>query len=155
MCLFYKRLHRFVWTSSADGVVQLSVAQLSTLLEGIDWVRRETGARRRVKVPYGEGLASHTGPESCGGVREGASEALTGVHVGRAIERRNTSSFGVLMLSNRQKAIRFVAQPRATADSASSEEPGMRAYLAYGEPRDLRSALTGRVAGRMAKADVF
>ncbi len=28
---------------------------------------------------YGEGLASHTGPESCAGVCEGTGEALTGV----------------------------------------------------------------------------
>jgi len=27
---------------------------------------------------YGEGLASHTGPESCAGVCEGTGEALTG-----------------------------------------------------------------------------
>jgi hypothetical protein len=62
--------------------VCLSAAQLSMLLEGIDWVRRETDARQRVKVLYGEGLASHTGPESCGDVREDAFEALTGVRIG-------------------------------------------------------------------------
>jgi transposase len=38
-CLFTKRLERgrFVWPSVADGVVTISVAQLSYLLEGIDW----------------------------------------------------------------------------------------------------------------------
>jgi transposase len=38
-CLFDKRLEkgRFVWPSPADGVVQLTPAQLSMLLEGIDW----------------------------------------------------------------------------------------------------------------------
>jgi len=37
----YKRLDRgkFVWTQAADGVVLLTPAQLSTLLEGIDWRR--------------------------------------------------------------------------------------------------------------------
>jgi len=41
MCLFYKRLHRghFIWTQAADGAVLLSSAQLSSLLEGIDWRR--------------------------------------------------------------------------------------------------------------------
>jgi len=45
MCLFYKRLHRgrFVWTNAGDGVVQLSAAQLSALLEGIDWRRVHRG----------------------------------------------------------------------------------------------------------------
>src|SRR6266536_3310389 len=36
---------------------------------------------------YGEGLASHTGPESCVGAREGADEALTGVRAGRVLNR--------------------------------------------------------------------
>ena len=38
-----------------------------------------------MKEPYGEGLANHTGPESCAGTREGAGEALTGVHTGRVL----------------------------------------------------------------------
>ena len=38
-CLFTKRLERgrFLWPSVADGVVTISVAQLSYLLSGIDW----------------------------------------------------------------------------------------------------------------------
>ena len=38
-CLFSKRLEkgRFVWPSPASGKVALSPAQLSMLLEGIDW----------------------------------------------------------------------------------------------------------------------
>jgi hypothetical protein len=31
-----------------------------------------------MKVPYGEGVASHTGPESCVYIRKGIDEALTG-----------------------------------------------------------------------------
>ena len=31
-----------------------------------------------MKVPYGEGLAIHTGPESCVYIRKGIGEALTG-----------------------------------------------------------------------------
>ncbi|MGL4560072.1 MAG: IS66 family insertion sequence element accessory protein TnpB [Afipia sp.] len=39
MCLLAKRLERgrFVWPQAADGSVHLSAAQLSMLLEGIDW----------------------------------------------------------------------------------------------------------------------
>jgi transposase len=39
MCLFAKRLERgrFVWPSAKDGAVRLSAAQLSMLLEAIDW----------------------------------------------------------------------------------------------------------------------
>jgi transposase len=39
MCLFAKRLERgrFVWPAAKDGSVKLSAAELSMLLEGIDW----------------------------------------------------------------------------------------------------------------------
>lgn len=39
LCLFAKRLEkgRFVWPRAADGTVSLTPAQLSMLLEGIDW----------------------------------------------------------------------------------------------------------------------
>jgi len=39
VCLSAKRLERgkFIWPSPADGVVTISAAQLSYLLEGIDW----------------------------------------------------------------------------------------------------------------------
>ena len=38
-CLFTKRLERgrFVWPSPADGKISVTPAQLSMLLEGIDW----------------------------------------------------------------------------------------------------------------------
>jgi transposase len=41
VCLFAKRLERgrFVWPQAASGTVWLSTAQLSMLLEGIDWRR--------------------------------------------------------------------------------------------------------------------
>jgi len=42
-----------------------------------------------MKVQHGKDLASHSGPESCGGAREGVAEALTGDTGGSAIEPRN------------------------------------------------------------------
>lgn len=41
MCLFIKRLEkgRFIWPQADSGAVHLSTAQLSMLLEGIDWRR--------------------------------------------------------------------------------------------------------------------
>src|SRR5262245_54174090 len=43
-----------------------------------------------MKKSYGEGLATHTGPESCGAAREGVVEALTGVRAGRVFSREST-----------------------------------------------------------------
>jgi transposase len=41
LCLFAKRLERgrFIWPQAASGTVHLTPAQLSMLLEGIDWRR--------------------------------------------------------------------------------------------------------------------
>ena len=41
LCLFAKRLERgrFIWPQATDGAIHLSAAQLSMLLEGIDWRR--------------------------------------------------------------------------------------------------------------------
>jgi transposase len=43
LCLFAKRLERgrFVWPEATSGSVHLTQAQLSMLLEGIDWRRPE------------------------------------------------------------------------------------------------------------------
>jgi transposase len=43
LCLFCKRLERgrFIWPQASEGVVHLTRAQLSMLLEGIDWRRPE------------------------------------------------------------------------------------------------------------------
>ena len=49
LCLYYKRLERgrFVWPRAQDGVVHLTPAQLSMLLEGIDWRRPQRTERPR------------------------------------------------------------------------------------------------------------
>jgi hypothetical protein len=47
-----------------------------------------------VKVHYGEGIANHTGPESCAAYREVCGEALTGERAGQPIEPRNISHPG-------------------------------------------------------------
>ena len=42
-----------------------------------------------MKDSYDEGIASHTGPESCGAAREGGVEALTGESAGRVFSRES------------------------------------------------------------------
>ena len=50
MCLFAKRLERgrFVWPQAQSGSVSLTAAQLSMLLEGIDWRRPQRTWRPEV-----------------------------------------------------------------------------------------------------------
>src|SRR6516162_11333151 len=44
-----------------------------------------------MKESYAERLATHSGPESCGVVRKGSVEALTGVSAGRVLSRERRS----------------------------------------------------------------
>jgi len=52
LCLFAKRLERgrFVWPKAENGTVSLSRAQLSMLLEGIDWRRPVRTAAPQIAV---------------------------------------------------------------------------------------------------------
>jgi transposase len=51
LCLFYKRIEKgsFVWPSAKDGKVSIAPAQLSSLLEGMDW--RMTRAAPNIAQP--------------------------------------------------------------------------------------------------------
>jgi len=48
-----------------------------------------------MKESYGEGVATHTGPESCGGDSNVTAEALTGVRAGQVLSRELLLKFGV------------------------------------------------------------
>ena len=52
-----------------------------------------------MKESYGEGLASHTGPESCVGRRKAAGEALTGVHADQPLSSEIKPSGAPTLLS--------------------------------------------------------
>jgi transposase len=153
LCLFAKRLERgrFLWPQAKDGSVVLTPAQLSMLLEGIDWERRETDERQRVQVPYDEGVANHIGPESCAGGREAEREALTGVRVGQPLSgvRLPIRSANALQSAEGNTTRRVIA-------SAGRLRVVVRPWHARTslarEPRDLRFAPAGRAVGRTVKA---
>ena len=42
-----------------------------------------------MQVSHSEGVANHTGPESCAGIREDAGEALTGERIGQPLSRES------------------------------------------------------------------
>jgi transposase len=148
-----KRLEKghFLWPTTGTGRVSLTPAQVSMLLEGIDWVRRITDGRQRVKVPYDEGVANHIGPESCAGGREAVREALTGVCVGQPLS-------GETLLYRSAHAIQSAEgnMIRCAIASAGQLRAVCRPWHARTsldrEPRGLRTARQGRLAGRMVKA---
>lgn len=104
-----------------------------------------------MKVLYDEELANHIDPESCGGTREGVTEALTGAHVGQPLSderlpNRSADAFQSAEgnTSHRDIAsggrLRVVCRPWHACKSLERE------------PRDLRTALASRAMGRMVKA---
>src|SRR5215211_3144207 len=80
---------------------------------------------RGMREPNTEGLATHGGPESCGGAREGVGEALTGVRAGWAIEPRNQWHRGADVVTKGGRPHRRQRYRELSADPARSETPGM------------------------------
>jgi hypothetical protein len=76
-----------------------------------------------MKEPYGEGLASHTGSESCTHSRKAGREALTGVHAGRVLSRvilKNQSADAVPKGGRQHQLVR---NREHGLDSARSKTP--------------------------------
>jgi hypothetical protein len=68
--------------SSCRAVVDIAIVTAGRVFTR---VRRETGRKERVQVPYDEGGASHIGPESCVSDCEVWGEALTGEAMGQVL----------------------------------------------------------------------
>jgi len=105
-----------------------------------------------MKESYVEGLASHSGPESCVVAREGTGEALTGVRAGRVLSRernilRGADAVGVG--GRPHPGHRYREMP---GDPARSETPSMYGNTSR-ENREIPCppAADG-VAGRVGKS---
>jgi transposase len=154
LCLMAKRLERgrFIWPQAQNGSVSLTAAQLSMLLEGIDWVRRIIGGRQRVRVLYNEGVANHIDPESCTDGREAAREALTGAHVGQPLSGERLHIRGADAIQSAEGKTQ-VAISQVTCGPASSEDPGMRVRLAHGNREISAPPRASRALGREVEAE--
>jgi hypothetical protein len=120
-------------------------------------VRRETGKEQRVQVSYGEGSATHTGPESCVHSREGMGEALTGERMGQPSSRENIVSsvadmFHFMEGNTSRRAMRAPGRAGAVTDPGTCGRSlrGNR-EVSVSDPRPARRA--GRwVRGRKARS---
>jgi hypothetical protein len=104
---------------------------------------------------YGEGLATHSGPESCVSVRKGAGEALTGVRTGRVLSceihaplRKQWALRGAdaVEVSGRQHLRRRFG--KTLRDLARSQTPSMCGNTLRGNrevPRSSAAALADRI----------
>ena len=106
-----------------------------------------------VKVRYSEGVAIHTGPESCAGhCREAVREALIGGRTGEVLSGESNAVRGadaVVACRRQQARVRHREDPGHPASSLDPEH--VRTSLVR-EPGDLRIAPGNRPQGRIGKA---
>jgi RNA-directed DNA polymerase len=103
-----------------------------------------------MKVQYGKEVANHSGPESCGGAREGAAEALTGETGGSAIEPRNPNYGTPTQLSDAEGETDQGVKSESWAGPARSETlhtPGSflhRSWEIFVAPGETTSGNSGK-----------
>jgi RNA-directed DNA polymerase len=92
---------------------------------------------------YGEGLANHTGPESCISTGNGAGEALTGVRAGWVLSpeiKRVSGADGLLIRGKQHCPHRY---GEGWAGPAGSKTPCMHGSFLRGNREALRLTLVG------------
>jgi hypothetical protein len=93
-------------------------------------------------VPYGEGLATHTGPESCVYAREGIGEALTGdVRAGLLSRERCCKLWGADAVHKSGRQYRLHRYREMLPDPTWSKNPGTYASSSGGNREVSRLAL--------------
>jgi RNA-directed DNA polymerase len=105
-----------------------------------------------MKVSDGEGVATHTDPESCGAARKGSVEALTGERAGRVLSRertilRSADAVGDVGRQNRQRRYR-----ETLSGSARSEIPCTYGSTSFGNREILGLPTADDAAGRVGKS---
>jgi len=105
----------------------------------------KTGRVLGMKESYGEGLANHAGPESCAGIGNGVSEALTGVRAGWVLSpeiKGYILGADALQIRGRQYCIHRYGE--GYVDPAGSETPCMHGNILHGNREALRLVLGDR-----------
>jgi hypothetical protein len=93
-----------------------------------------------MRVPYGEGLSIHTGPESCVYARKGMDEALTeDVRAGLLSRERSLQGADVVLVCGRQNQAHRNGEMRL--DPAWSKTPSTHVSSSHGNREVPRSAL--------------
>ena len=105
-----------------------------------------------MKESYGEGLATHTGPESCVVARKGGGEALAGARAGRVFsrERRFLRSADAVRRGGRPHPTRRYRE--AWRGSARSETPGMYGHTSRENRESLWPPGADGASGRIGKS---
>jgi hypothetical protein len=104
-----------------------------------------------MKESYGEGVAIHADPESCGDVREDGAEASTGARAGQVFsrERANLRGADAVRISGRPHRER--RQREALTDPARSETPCTLGNTMLGNREVPGSPVVDGATGRVGK----
>ena len=102
-----------------------------------------------MKESYGEGVATHTVPESCGVARKSGVEALTGVRAGRVLSRERRFLRGADAVRRSGRLHRLSRYRERQSDPARSQTPCTYGNTSRGN-REV-PCLPG-VAGRVGKS---
>jgi len=108
-----------------------------------------------MEVSYGEGLATHSGPESCAVDREVGGEALTGECAGRVLSRE-ISGFqlrGADVLDTGGRPHRLRRYRETQSDPARSETPSTYGSTSHGNREIPRLPAPRGSAGRTGKSE--
>ena len=107
-----------------------------------------------MKEPYGEGVATHTGPESGAAAREGGGEAVIGVRAGWALSReiqvrlRAADAVGLGGRPCRERRYR-----ETLPEPARSETPSTYGNILRGSREIPRPPAVEGTAGRTGKSE--
>ena len=105
-----------------------------------------------MKESYVEGLATHSGPESCGVPRKVSVEALTGVRAGRVLSRERRSLWDADAVGRSGRHHRTHHYREMRPGPARSETPCTHGNTSHENREVLGSPTADGAAGRVGKS---
>lgn len=105
-----------------------------------------------MKESYGEGVATHTGPESCGASCKGGVEALTGARAGQVLSRESRSLRGADAVRRSGRPHPWHRNREMLRDLARSETLCMYGNTSHENREILGSPVADGAAGRVGKS---
>ena len=105
-----------------------------------------------MKESYGEGLATHADPESCGVACKGGIEALTGARAGRVFSRERNILWDADAVGESGRPHQAYRYREIRLGPTRSETPCTYGYTSRGNREVLCSPVAVRPAGRVGKS---
>jgi RNA-directed DNA polymerase len=105
-----------------------------------------------MRESYGEGLAAHTGPESCAVVREDGHEALTGERAGRVFSRERILLRDADAVEEGGRPHPARRQSKTRRSPARSKTPSMSGHTSRENRESPWLSVVDGTAGRVRKS---